>query len=88
MAHRRKRIVVDQIDGFLARLKALPIDVAQETPSEILDLPSFARSHGLTNYDAAYLKLAATSHLPLATNDSELRRATTSAGIALVTASS
>lgn len=86
MAHRRKRIVVDQIDGFLTRLKALPIDVAQETPSEILDLPIFARSHCLTNYDAAYLKLAARSHLPLATNDSELRRATASAGVALMTA--
>ncbi len=86
MAHRRKRIAVDQIDGFLTRLKVLPIDVAQETPSEILDLPIFARSYGLTNYDAAYLKLAARSRLPLATNDSELRRATASAGVALVTA--
>ena len=26
MAHRRKRITFDQIDGFLTRLKALPID--------------------------------------------------------------
>jgi len=85
MAHRRNRIAIDRIDGFLTRLKALPIDVAQEASSEILDLPIFARSHGLTNYDAAYLKLAATSLLPLATNDSELRRATTSAGVALVT---
>ncbi len=29
MAHRRKRITFDQIDGFLTRLKALPIDAAQ-----------------------------------------------------------
>ena len=28
MAHRRKRITFDQIDGFLARLKALPIEAA------------------------------------------------------------
>jgi predicted nucleic acid-binding protein len=29
MAHRRKRISSDQIDGFLSRLKALPIDTVQ-----------------------------------------------------------
>ena len=28
MAYRRKRITFDQIDGFLARLKALPIEAA------------------------------------------------------------
>lgn len=84
MAHRRKRISADQIDGFLTRLKALPVDAASEFPSEILDLPAFARSHGLTNYDAAYLHLAAKSNLPLATTDSDLRKAATSAGVALV----
>jgi hypothetical protein len=57
MAHRRKRISFDQIDGFLTRLKVLPIDAAQEAPFEILELPGIARSHGLTNYDAAYLGL-------------------------------
>ena len=42
MAHRRKRITFDQIDGFLARLKALPIDAAQQDPEEILELPELA----------------------------------------------
>ena len=84
MAHRRKRISADQVDGFLTRLKALPVDTAPESPSEILDLPAFARSCGLTNYDAAYLHLAATSNLPLATTDSELRKAATSARVTLV----
>jgi predicted nucleic acid-binding protein len=32
MAHRRKRIALDQVEGFLTRLKALPIDAAQQTP--------------------------------------------------------
>jgi predicted nucleic acid-binding protein len=86
MAHRRKRISVDQIDGFLTRLKALPIDAAQETPFEILELPAVARSYGLTNYDAAYLGLARKFNLPLATNDSELRKAATSTGVALLKA--
>jgi predicted nucleic acid-binding protein len=40
MAHRRKRIAQDQIDGFLARLKKLPIEAAPEAPMEILDLPA------------------------------------------------
>ena len=84
MAHRRKRISLDQLDGFLAHLQALPIDVAPESPSEILELPMFARSHDLTNYDAAYLKLATKGNLPLATNDSGLRRAAASSGVALV----
>ena len=75
MAHRRKRITLDQIDGFVTRLKTLPIDSAQQTTSEILELPTLAQAHGLTNYDAAYLALAMRSNLPLATTDSALRRA-------------
>ena len=86
MAYRRKRISVDQIDGFLTRLKALPIDAAQETPFEILELPAVARSYGLTNYDAAYLGLAKKFNLPLATTDSELRKAAASTGVALLKA--
>ena len=86
MAYRRKRISLDQIDGFLTRLKALPIDAAQETPFEILELLALARSHDLTNYDAAYLGLARKFNLPLATNDSDLRKAAASAGLLLVKA--
>ncbi len=52
MAHRRKRITLDQIGGFLTRLKALPMDAAQQIPSAILELPALALSHSLTNYDA------------------------------------
>jgi predicted nucleic acid-binding protein len=84
MAQRRKRVSVDQIDGFLTRLKALPIDVAHETPAEILELPNFARSCGLTNYDAAYLSLARKLDLPLATNDADLRKAAASTGVAIL----
>ena len=81
MAHRRKRISVDQISGFLTRLKVLPIDAAQQTPGEILELPAFAQSYSLTNYDAAYLALALKRNLPLATTDSALRHAAGAAGI-------
>ena len=57
-ACRRKRISLDQFDGFLTRLKALLVEAAQQTPSEILELPALAQAHGLTNDDAAYLALA------------------------------
>ena len=81
MAYRRKRITFDQIDGFLARLKALPIEAAQQTPSEILELPALARSHGLTNYDAAYVALAMKFNLPLATTNKNLRQTAVSVGV-------
>lgn len=84
MAHRRQRISFERIDGFLTRLKALPIDAAQDTPAGILELPELARSHGLTNYDAAYFRLATRHNLPLATNDSGLRKAAASAGVTLL----
>jgi predicted nucleic acid-binding protein len=86
MASRRKRITFDQIDGFLSRLKALPIDSAQEVPAEILELPAIAQLHGLTNYDAAYLKLAMHLQLPLATTDADLRRAALATNVAILTA--
>jgi predicted nucleic acid-binding protein len=84
MAYRRKRISIDQIGGFLTRLRALPIGVAAQTPSEILELPTLAQGHGLTNYDAAYLSLAIGSNLDLATTDSDLRRGAASAGVKIV----
>jgi predicted nucleic acid-binding protein len=84
MAYRRKRITLEQADGFLNRLKALPIDAAQEEPTLILDLPVLARTHGLTTYDAAYLALASRLNLPLATSDSGLKRAAAVAGVSLV----
>ncbi len=85
MAYRRKRITLDQIDGFLTRLKALPIEAAQQTPAEVLELPALAQARGLTNYDAAYLMLAMSSNLPLATTDSLLRAAATAAAVGIVT---
>ncbi len=84
MAYRRQRITLEQIDGFLARMRALPIDVAQQAPSEVLELPRLAITHGLTNYDAAYLSIALLSRLKLATKDKNLRRAAAQAGVEIV----
>jgi predicted nucleic acid-binding protein len=84
MAYRRKRITLDKIDDFLNRLGALPIDAAQQTTVEILQLPAWALAHGLTNYDAAYPALADRFSLPLATGDAALRKAAASKGVRLV----
>jgi predicted nucleic acid-binding protein len=84
MAYRRKRITFDQIDGFLTRLKALPIDAAEQLPAELLELPALAQKHSVTSYDAAYLALAMRLNLPLATTDADLRRAAAAAGIGMV----
>jgi predicted nucleic acid-binding protein len=86
MASRRNRITVDQIEAFLTRPKNLPIEAALQTPAEILELPAFARLHGLTNYDAAYLALAQRSSLPLATTDRTLRLAAVSARVSILAA--
>jgi len=81
MAHRRKRISLDQIDGFLSRLKSLPIDTAQQSPIEILELSALARAQGLTIYDASYLAIAMKSNSILATSDNALKRAAASTGV-------
>ncbi len=81
MAYRRKRIAQDQMDGFLTRLKNLPIQAAPQAPMDVLDLPALAQTHSLTNYDAAYLSLALRLGLPLATTDAALRRAATAAAV-------
>ncbi len=81
MAYRRKRIAIDQIEGFLTRLKVLPIEAAVARPSEILELSALAQTHQLTNYDAAYLALAIQFSLPLAKTDGALRQAATVAGV-------
>jgi predicted nucleic acid-binding protein len=46
-----------------------------------MELPTLAKAHGLTNYDATYFSLAIRSKLPLATTDTDLVRAATSTGL-------
>lgn len=43
---------------------------------------SLARAHRLTTYDAAYLELAVREGLPLATQDTDLKRAAKEIGVA------
>jgi predicted nucleic acid-binding protein len=84
-AERRQRIHAEYSTTALARLLALPIETAPHDDSfAVLQL---ARRHGLTAYDAAYLALAITKDLPLASLDKRVLAAARAEGIGLPPAS-
>ncbi|HWU62935.1 MAG TPA: type II toxin-antitoxin system VapC family toxin [Ensifer sp.] len=79
---RRGRISRDDILAKLSLLEGLPIEIEGETGSRALkQILSLARRCGLTTYDAAYLELAISLDLPLATLDKALIRAAADAGV-------
>ena len=76
VGEKRKRISRDLIRTFLNDLETLPIVLQRLQPDAVFDrIQSLSREHGLTAYDAAYLDLAKTNGLPLATLDEDLIRA-------------
>ena len=80
VAERKKRLEPAGADTELAAFRALPIDaVPSGADGHVLAL---ARAHGLTAYDAAYLHLALSRGLPLATLDDALAQAAGDAGVA------
>ncbi|MGB7762914.1 MAG: type II toxin-antitoxin system VapC family toxin [Bryobacteraceae bacterium] len=79
---RRRRITEANTAAFLLNLSLLRLRVDQ-SPDENAVL-RLARVHRLSVYDAAYLELARREGLPLATLDSDLRKAAASEGVALV----
>jgi predicted nucleic acid-binding protein len=85
MAVRRKRIEFDQVLEFAQALAALPIHV--EPPIRLTSweaLLTAAIETQLTIYDAAYLQLARSAGLPLATLDRDLQIAARAASIPLI----
>lgn len=82
---KRKRISRDLIGTFLIDLATLPV-VLEGLPADAVfdQIQSLSREHGLTPYDAAYLDLAKTTRLPLATLDEDLIRACGKAGVRLL----
>ena len=84
IGERRKRSTQADTVQWLQFLDALKITVDPETrPRAFREIISLARTHNLSAYDAAYLKLALRHALPLATLDHKLREAARSAGVAL-----
>lgn len=83
MAYRRKRVTVEQIKQFVAKLDRLPIVAMPVSNTNLSELPELALAHQLTNYDAAYLDLARRMNIALATSDVALARAASSLGVAI-----
>jgi predicted nucleic acid-binding protein len=85
IAERRDRLNEAQTAHFAQLLEALPILVEEADIERILGpVLAVGRAHRLTAYDAAYLELAARQGLPLATQDSRLRKAAGNAGVAVL----
>jgi predicted nucleic acid-binding protein len=82
-AEQRKLLNEAQSEAFLAMLAGLG---AEEDPAggnvALGDTLQLARRYALSAYDASYLELALRRSLPLATLDSDLRKAATRAGVA------
>lgn len=85
VAERRKRIEPSASRKFLSLLGALhiEIDASPDVERDLATLYDVAEQSSLTAYDAAYLRLAQKSGLPLASNDDELNEAARCVGIAL-----
>ena len=85
IAERRDRLTEAQAAHFAQLLQGLPILVEEADVARTLGpIVAVGRAHRLSAYDAAYLELAARQGLPLATQDSRLRKAAGNAGVALL----
>jgi len=84
MAARRERLSRPEARQHLARLGLLPVTVDERAWHESWGAAWFlAAKHRLTLYDAAYLELAVRLGAPLASLDTELRRAAKAEGVTL-----
>lgn len=85
VGEKRKRISSVLIKTFLEDLQGLPVVLAQVSAEAVFGrIQSLSREHGLTPYDAAYLDLAQTTGVPLATLDGDLIRACGNTGVRLM----
>ncbi|MEI2827167.1 MAG: type II toxin-antitoxin system VapC family toxin [Dermatophilaceae bacterium] len=82
VACRRQRITQAQVDRFSALLERLPIE--ESDPAPMAEVSRLALAHRLSAYDGAYLHVAASQGLPLATVDARLAEAATALGVTLL----
>ncbi len=84
VAERRRKISSADSIRFLELLKELPIELVDDKEFKIQEsFLSLGRDFNLSAYDAAYLHLAMSQGLPLATRDTSLRTACKKSGVAL-----
>jgi predicted nucleic acid-binding protein len=82
VAERRGRINAPAAVRALSLLRALPVVVEPSERRRVFEGGfRLARTHGLSTYDAAYLELALTRGLPLATLDGPLADAAEAEGL-------
>ncbi len=87
MAKRKGRISVTTVDAFVGQLRRLKVNLDHDHEARAFSMIlALSRRHALTTYDASYLELAMRLSLPLATRDTDLKRAAQSAGIELIPA--
>lgn len=58
MAHRRRRVSIEDVNEIMGSIRGLPITVDPPDSTTVLELPALALKHQLTVYDTAYLELA------------------------------
>lgn len=78
-ALRRGRLPEEELWVSLRRFATLPL--RSDGPGEAASVARLAIKHRLTAYDAAYLALAMSERLPLATFDKDLRTAAAAEGV-------
>lgn len=83
---RRGRITAQQVADTLTDSTKLGIEI--DAGHDEAAIMAFARQHGLTVYDSAYLEVASRRGLPLATLDRRLSEAATAIGIPLLSGES
>ena len=85
MAEKRNRITSAESSRHLGSLQRLPIEQDEDAWQQAWNVaPLLARKHGLTLYDAAYLKLAIRRDVPLGSLDTDLRKAAKSEGVVVL----
>jgi len=81
---RRGRLNQEKLEEARSVLTILPVDVATADIGSALGLLDTARAHDLSVYDAAYLDLAASRSMGLATIDQRLAAVCRTVGIPLI----
>jgi predicted nucleic acid-binding protein len=83
-AERRGRLAKGRLDSARVVLRRLPVDIAALDLEGALTSLEIARVHDLSAYDAAYLELARSRGLGIATQDERLAAACRTVGVPLI----
>jgi predicted nucleic acid-binding protein len=84
-AVRTRRILSEDVPLLFEILRTLNISIAPPfSLTDVESLVQLALDHGLSVYDAAYVRLAAEHQVPLATLDDAMKRAAHKLGVAVL----